>query len=544
MAESKSIVELLPRHITAISKIARETPELFIREVLGTILYEKSREIIKAVWENDQVAVASCHGSGKSFLSARLAATQLIAYPGQIKVVTTAPTQRQVESIFWAEYRTAIAQSKIPYGGKLNLSSHTLSDSWFAQGFTARKNDTVSFQGYHAPRVFIVIDEASGVDSSVWSAINTLKSGGHVKILAIGNPTSTDGDFFDCFKRFANSWYKIHISAFDTPNVQAVGKGYTGPDLIPGLITYKYVKQMYREYGEDSPFYQVRVLGEFPHETDFTLIQVLWVDFAVNDPPAFDYNDDVYAGFDAARSGLDESALAIRCGTRLVKPVIAWTGMDEMQSVAVIRRHLDPLRGKLKAIRVDTVGIGAGIHDRLKEIGYPVVAINGSETARNDPVQFRNLRAEMWWTLRNVFKSRMIGGSLDELTQHQLTSIRYQYTSGNQLQIEDKNDYKKRMGYSPDRAEAILYCYADVGDRAITPVALPGFGEYGIIEQAQRIAQKTGLSVVNTPLDYDGRLIAGHSSRGATMAQRRALRQSRQLRQAYRRGFPRPGGGY
>lgn len=472
-------IEVTPALLRKVSERIRNDMVWGVQHLFQTQLYPKTREIIEAVQNNDQVAVASCHASGKSFIVARIALAFLLAYPGKSKVITTAPTDRQVKDILWSEIKDAYAQCILPLGGELLQQELKLTHSWFAKGFTARPGDLVAFQGYHAENLLIIGDEASGIEPSVWSAINTLQSGGNVKLLMIGNPTHPDGPFFDCFKRFTDSWYTIHISAFDTPNVVMGPDPKTGRERIPGLISRKYVKQMLRDYGEDSPLFQVRCLGQFPTETDNTLIYVGWVDRARDQPPPFDpLNDDMHAGLDVAYTGTDESALAIRIGTRLVK-LTAWQGMDPMQTVARVRKELDPFVGskRLQSIRVDEIGIGAGVAARLSELGYPVIRVNGANSARLDPDKI-NLRAEMWWNLRDTFRNGLIGGQIDPLTEHQLTSIKYEITSHNKIKIESKPDYKKRMRMSPDRAESILYAFADLIDPQLRSIDLPGFGEY------------------------------------------------------------------
>lgn len=476
-----------PAVLRAVAAKTRRDYKWFIGDVLQTRLYPKTIEIIDAVQKYDRVAVASCHASSKTFTSARIALAFLMAHPGESIVITTAPTKRQVEDLLWKEIAVAHQGSLIPIGGDLLRTELRLSRDWYMKGFTARQGEGVAFQGYHAPHILGIFDEASGVDPEFYSAFETIRSGGHVKWLLIGNPTSTDGPFFDAFTRHRHLWHRIHISAFDTPNVQARKL------RIPGMVTYDWVREYFLKEGPDSPLYQIRVLGQFPREGDSNLIQVVWVEMARNEPPPFDPEVETFvAGFDAAHEGLDESALAVRLGPRLIGGVSTWRGMDTMKSVRLIMDHelpggvtLQALKEnrRLEAINCDVVGYGAGVADRLDELGWPVNRVNGAMRATAFDHKYLNLRAQMWWHLRTAFKERAIGGLIDEVTEQQLTSVRYEITTDDKIKVERKEDYKKRMKFSPDRAEALLYCFMDA-QTDVQGMDLAGFGGYGFVDTA------------------------------------------------------------
>lgn len=474
-----------PATLRAVAKKTRQDYKWFIGDVLQTRLYDKSIEIIDAIQKYDRVAVSSCHASGKTFIVARVALAFLMAHPGESIVITTAPTKRQVEDLLWKEIAGAHARSLIPIGGDLLRTELRLSREWYAKGFTARQGEGVAFQGYHAPHILGIFDEASGVDPEFYSAFETIRSGGDVKWLLIGNPTSTDGPFFDAFTRHRHLWHRIHISAFDTPNVQK------RKIEIPGMVTYDWVREYFMKEGPDSPLYQIRVLGQFPREGDSNLIQVIWCEMARTEPPEFDPAIETFvAGFDAAHEGLDESALAVRLGPRMIGPITTWRGLDTMKSVRRIIDHTLPggvslqalkENGRLEAINCDVVGYGAGVADRLDELGWPVNRVNGAMRPTAFDHKYLNLRAQMWWKLREAFKSRSIGGMIDEVTEQQLTSVRYEITTDDKIKVEKKEEYKKRMHFSPDRAEALLYCFMDA-DLSMSGANLEGFGGYGFVD--------------------------------------------------------------
>src|SRR5262249_13580279 len=151
------------------------------------------------------------------------------------KVVTTAPTQRQVEEVLWREINRLWAGSRIPLGGKMINTSWNLAEDWFAIGIASDKSD--AYQGFHADKLLVVIDEASGVEESVWGALEGNMSSPNAKRLTIGNPTDSTTRFFKETRRRAPGIKNFVISAFDTPNLR------TGKNLVPGLVTTEWVEE-------------------------------------------------------------------------------------------------------------------------------------------------------------------------------------------------------------------------------------------------------------------------------------------------------------
>lgn len=104
----------------------------------------------------------------------------------------------------------------------------------------------------------------------------------------------------------------------------------------------------------------------------------------------------------------------------------------------------------------DSIGIGAGVSDRMKELGWKVYPIN-SATASNLPDKFSNLRAEMWFYVAELVRQGKCIYPKDEELRRQLTSVRYKVVNSNgQIQLEPKELTKKRLGRSPDRADAFV----------------------------------------------------------------------------------------
>ena len=122
--------------------------------------------------------------------------------------------------------------------------------------------------------------------------------------------------------------------------------------------------------------------------------------------------------------------------------------------VEAVRRH------RPVAVRVDAIGIGAGVVDRLRELGVAGVAgINVSERARN-PEQFLNLRAELFDGLRQRFQEGRIRIPDDPDLIAELSALRYSFSSSGQVRLESKDELRARGITSPDRADALMLAFA------------------------------------------------------------------------------------
>ena len=173
-----------------------------------------------------------------------------------------------------------------------------------------------------------------------------------------------------------------------------------------------------------------------------------------------DDDQNIVWGLDVARFGSAYSALAKRQG-RLLQDIRVWRGLDLMQLTGAIKAEYDALgpRDKPVEILVDSIGIGAGCCDRLAELGLPAVGINTSESPSMKGT-YHNLRAELWFKLKAWLESRDVCIPKDDLLLAELVSVKYKFTSSGKMQIESKDNMKKRGLPSPDRADALCLTFA------------------------------------------------------------------------------------
>ena len=445
-------------------------------------LWAKQTEILRAVASFPLVAVKGCHASGKTFAAAGLPLWWLIRHRAG-KVFTTAPTLRQVKT-FWKDI--AVARLAGPVRQLLPEPTATgleLGPSRYA--FGASSSAGVNIQGLHGSDVLIVADEAPGIESDIWDAIEGIRAGGNVHVLELGNPVIPSGHFYDSFSRNRSIYKCISISAFDTPNLQCPdGSPLTADELLvmtpeqlayrpfPSLITRQWVAERLRIWGPKHPKYIARVLGEFPSDDPTSVYPLSWIERARREPTEGELRAaarlQIQVGIDVAGAGDDETVLTARIGGIILEQHF-WSDPDPRGPVlAALNRLRRNGRYQLGTIVVDTVGIGYNFALHLVDNGFPCYGFNAGARAI-DTTQFVNQKAETYWGFRAFLQENHISGITDEETAAQLSTIRYRETSHGLTEIESKEARNARgIPGSPDRAESLIMAFMRVVPRETT----------------------------------------------------------------------------
>lgn len=435
-----------------------DDPAGWVEHRLGEAFWSKQREIADSVVRHKRTAVRSCHDAGKSYLAARIALHWVATHPpGEAFVMSTAPTHKQVHAILWEEIRggakTAERRNRKLSGRILQSDEWKLDDGTLV-GYGRKPADTDEhgFQGIHRRYVLVIVDEACGVPEQLWTAVEAVTTNAEARILAIGNPDDPNTEFGRVCKP-GSGWNVIGISAFDTPNLTGED---IAPDLGPLLLSEEWVEDKRRRWGVDSPRYQSKVLGEFPDIGEDTLISPTLIEAAQQrtlEPTTTAQS----LGVDVARFGTDRTIIVHTHG-----PVARVVGNHAKQATTETTGHVIAVARDMIGgyeIHVDGVGVGGGVVDQLGEQGWPVADMQ-SGAAAADSERFLNARAEWWWGLRERFEQGDIDldPDDDELAA-QLGAVRYKYTSRGQVQIESKDEMRKRGMPSPDRGDALMLAY-------------------------------------------------------------------------------------
>jgi hypothetical protein len=434
----------------------RDDPVGFIRDILDESPWSIQEPIAESVLTHPNTAFPSCFGSGKDWIASRIGlwwvATGGIA-------ITTADTFRQVRDILWRELRRAHARGGLPGVIPQVESRWEIADTGaFAIGLKPEDNNREGLQGIHGRRVLVVIDEANGVSAPLWEAVKGLVVNEDSRILAIGNPHEPQGPFYEACR--AKSWHVLHISVFDTPNFT----NEPVPEKAQAeLVGPFWVEQRRAEGLEGTPWWQAKVLGQFPDTASNAIIPLAWVEAARARGHVPDARE--WAGLDVARFGSDDSCLVEGSGNG-PEDIAIVHGQDTMQVAGMGMAYLHRRRGTLA---VDVIGVGGGVVDRIREQRPPgsVLAVNVAETPDHDPDLLVNLRAQVWWDLRRALDPSsgdepLSLARLDDTTyqrlRSELTAPTYRMTSSGKVQVESKDEMKARGLPSPDVADA--FCLA------------------------------------------------------------------------------------
>jgi hypothetical protein len=485
--------------LTRRQRLARNlalSPDTFSRHYLQHDIWSKQAEIHRMVMKHRRVAVKACHSSGKTYSAAELVLFWLARYTDGV-VITTAPTDIQVRVLLWGEIHAALRYSRLKFP-QPNQTLLKITPKRYAIGFSTSVNTKIEgarFQGFHSGHILIVLDEAPGVDPKIWEAVEGIRAGGDVHVLALGNPVVTSGPFYDAFAQNRFGWHTCTISAFDTPNFRGVTKekllkmteDELDDNIRPYLITRRWVREKYDEWGEDSPIFQSRVLGNFPAESPDALFPLSWLELAKHREIESSETDDLYGGLDIAGPGEDETVLVLRNsqGRRIGK--WSWADRDPRGKVLHVLRQY---KERLARLNGDSVGIGYYLLKHLESEGIPNIKyVNvgvepANKSKRRGELEFANLKAQLYWQLRMRFQTGEIAG-LDDKDIAQLSSLRYEHNAKGKVEIESKEDARRRGVKSPDHAEAAMLAYAEIPSGAAAII-----GHYSEALERERETQR------------------------------------------------------
>lgn len=496
-----------------------EDPAAWGRIRLNEFYWSAQVEVLESLRDHRYTAVKSCHDAGKSFIAARAAAKWIDDHdPGEAFVVSTAPTSAQVSAILWREIGRAHKAGA--FKGTITTAGYP---QWKMEGELVgygRKPADYSqsaFQGIHARYVLVIVDEANGVDANLFNAVDSLVTNANARVLAIGNPDDPTSHFSQICKP-GSGWNVIRIDGLRTPNFtkdqvewldcpqcrqlgreenlltrlyreEALGytEEYVPETLRDMLLSPLWVEERLHRWvglpGPDqtlselavlSPLFVSKVRGLFPDTNSQGLIPLGWVEAAMarwqdwhdSGSPPLDIVERHILGVDVADQGEDSTVVAFREGP-IVRELRKYRNSDTMETVGYVRASMSNRPGSLAI--VDSIGVGAGVLSRLREQKVRAIGFVASGSAKGlkdhtGEFHFTNLRAAAWWRLRELLDPSQPGGSRillppSEILKADLTIPHWRVMSGGGIQVESKDDIRKRLGRSTDEGDSVVMCF-------------------------------------------------------------------------------------
>lgn len=433
----------------------KDKPVEFTKDIIKATPDQIQGDILTSVAENSLTSVRSGHGIGKSALQSWLILWFMCTRPFP-KIPCTAPTKHQLHDILWAEVAKWMSPELNSLRTELEWTQEKLymksnPENWFAVPRTATQPDAL--QGFHAEHLLYIIDEASGVKDEVFEPVLGSLSTQDAKLIMCGNPTQLSGFFFDSHNKNRMIYHTFKVSG---ENSQRVSK--------------EYIKMIIDMYGQDSDVYRVRVAGEFPKSMPDSFIQLDWAENCSKKK-----TDDICLfridiGVDVARYGDDQTIISPLFDKKRQQKPIELNHNDTMQTTGVIVQLVNKYRidhiGMPIHIKIDCDGLGVGVYDRLKEVkqkeNWATVKLYechfgaaGGKNSEIEPIEYSNSTGLMWGLLREKLRKNELELIYNDKQITQITNRKYRINSDGKIELERKEDMKKRGLTSPDMADAL-----------------------------------------------------------------------------------------
>lgn len=419
-----------------------------------------------------RLSLQACAGPGKSAVLAWCGLWFLCTQGDKgnhPKGAVISVTETNLKDNLWAEFSKWMQLSKLCSGiltwTKSRIFANEHPETWFLSARSFNKSANAEEQGrtlsgIHGKFVLFLIDESGDIPVTVLKSAEQALSTDDIefaRIVQAGNPTSVNGMLYAAQSSLADSWSVIRITG--DPKDQ---------DRSP-RINVTWAQDQIDRYGEDDPWVMSYILGRFPASGINTIISVDDVDMATKrNLREEDYEfAQKRLGVDVARFGHDATIIFPRQGLRAFN----YIEMRNARSNDIAARvMLAKSRWYSEMEFVDgTGGFGSGVIDSLLQAGTAPQEIHFSGKAIDS--RYYNKRAEMWFNMAEWIKR---GGMLPDcaILRKELTAPTYSFKNGKFI-LEDKQQIKERLGFSPDRADGLALTFAmDEMPSSVSPLGL------------------------------------------------------------------------
>lgn len=425
-------------------------------------------DVLRMLAEHDRVAVRGPRGLGKTAMSALVIHWFALTRDGaeDWKIITTASVYRQLADYLWPEIHKWTRRldwrriGREPYKANVELMQMRLRLRT-GEAMAVTSNKPMSLEGAHAeaknvPALLYLFEESKIIPDGIWNSVEGAFSTGG-KWLAVSTPGGKASRFYKIFS---------HQPGFENWATRAVTLQEA---LDAGRVDKEWSDRMAVLWAHDPALYKANVLGEFVEDDVSGIIplsaveraQLRW-DANADWGPVTSIGVDVGGGM----VGSDRSIIAPAHGLRVREVRTVETGGDPstatMQLAGVLRGMAE--KWPRAEIYIDSVGIGLGVLHRLRELGVNAYGFNaGAGTQLRDQsgeMGFANWRAAGFWLLREMMMSDEFDVALppdDNDLMGELTAPRRRTESTGRIQVEDKAQVRKRVGRSPDKADAVMH---------------------------------------------------------------------------------------
>ena len=464
----------------------KEMPIEFCKDFLNMpLIWQGQQRILKSLVDNKRTTVPSGHSTGKSAIAAGITWWWLFTR-FKSRVIVTAPTYRQLMTVYYAEVNKWYNNSALKdlnvfecMANFLRVNDKDLAKEWYMLPISPSTAD--GLQGQHGDKsqdvrsvmkqlgieeikddsdikavieslknhstnkesddnLLIIIDEGSGVSQEI---MEVLEGTDYTRLVIFGNMTKNTGMFYDSVYRSKGQFNVIRLSSYDSP-----------------FMSYEQIEYMENRYGKDSNVVKVRLKGEAPDQENDTIIsrELLekYIDYAPLDDKILN-SKEIQIGVDVARFGDDSTIMYVKQGNYIIEE-IKLDKKDTMQTANRVARIVNEYSQNDIVAKIDGVGVGGGVIDRLSELQFPnlnIIEIQNNARAFNEN-EYCNAITEMFYEFNEFLKHGFVSMPDDSELIEDLAGRKYEFDSKGRLRIESKDEFKKRFGRSPDKGDAFL----------------------------------------------------------------------------------------
>lgn len=443
----------------------------FVKDILGVngttpdsddYLTPYQEEGLRALVKYSRVSLRGPHGLGKTAFASWVVLWSISVFDTDVKVATTASVHRQLTSFLWPEIRKWAMRGKFDEIGITLRRDYELLDNAIRmpnkEAFICSSDKPQQIEGAHATVITYIFDESKAIPDAIFDAAEGAFStaGDDPKkkafAVALSTPGNPSGRFFDIHSRKPGfgDWWIRHVTLEEAIEAKRISR--------------KWAEQRAKQWGENSTVYLTRVLGEFASTSEDTIVPLAWIESArrTSRPKELDIHT-AAIGVDVARYGEDKTVVTLRDMFGVYKIRTA-DNQDTMETVGMV---IDMAKHDTNIpIGVDVTGTGAGVVDRLIELGYNGLAYTaGAATEETDYTgthKFLNIRSYSWWLIRDALNpdysenrpSFHLPIEADFLASD-LAMPKYRYNSRGLVQLEPKDSIKQRLNRSPDAGDSL-----------------------------------------------------------------------------------------
>lgn len=484
----------------------REDNMLYLSQQLGvTKIWSLQEQLLKACYraiaERKAIYVASGHSLGKDYICGAIASWFLDCWIPS-KVILTAPSDRQVKKIMWAETLGHWQKRKVDLWGKAYTNPYIeiRQSDWFLLGFATKDTGAAAaagggkFQGLRASEnMCVIVTEAQAIEDPIYDQIDAAATAANRLVIYLGNPTRATGRFAKGLKDKINN-IVFNFSCLDNPNYKHRNV------LVPGLADYDWVEDKRRRWGESDPRWIGRVLGQVPDNALNNVFPESWINHACSRRGFIATHVPIGGvAVDSAGEGVDENVIMAGIGGE-VTDVYTRTLMSPTEVAIKAVDMCRAVDGHFIVFDCD----GVGIRDYQEACSLPddylrgitLIKFHGSGKCESmlpmpdgslRPV-YCNLRTEAAFiTQRRGSEGRASLNQSDVELIEDLSEDTYFENKRGLLQLDEKGDIKERLGRSPGRGDAYKMLQwgfeQEFEDRTYSDTQSNRLPQYGLVDK-------------------------------------------------------------